>query len=256
MSACLFLLGVSHEFEGVAALKNITFSVSKGECIALLGPSGAGKSTLLGLLDRRLELASGEAEVLNKPLSKGQRISRKDRSDVGFIFQEFALLDRLSVYQNVMNGRMGHTRRWPSLWARFEPQDHLIVARALADVGLADFADRRADQLSGGQRQRVAIARCLAQEPRLILADEPVSNLDPSRAAKLLELITSCANEDGTAVIFSSHQPQLAQRFADRVIGLRDGEILFDCPSAHLTQKDVTQLYDGFYPETDLRVVN
>lgn len=256
MTACLSLCGVSHEFEGITALSDINLSVSEGECIALLGPSGAGKSTLLGLLDRRLKLGSGEAQVLNKSLSNDQRITRKDRSDVGFVFQEFALLDRVSVYQNVMNGRMGHTRRWPSLWGWFETQDHLIVARALADVGLSDFADRRADQLSGGQRQRVAIARCLAQEPRLILADEPVSNLDPSRAEKLLELITSRAHENGVTVIFSSHQPQLAQRFADRVIGLRDGKIMFDTPAAQLTQKHVARLYDGFHQETDLRVVN
>ncbi|WP_238705026.1 phosphonate ABC transporter ATP-binding protein [Parasedimentitalea marina] len=236
-------------------MKNINFSVSKGERIALLGPSGAGKSTLLELLDRRLSLGSGEAHVLNIALSKRQRFTRSDRADVGFIFQEFALLHRLSVYQNVMNGRMGRTRGWPSLWGTFDTGDHLIVARALSDVGLSDFEDRRADQLSGGQRQRVAIARCLAQEPRLILADEPVSNLDPSRAAKVLELITSRASDGETAVIFSSHQPQLAQTFADRVIGLRDGEIMFDRLSAHLTQEDITQLYDGFRSDTDLRLV-
>lgn len=255
MTACLALSGVSHQFDGVNALIDINLSVSNGERIALLGPSGAGKSTLLGLLDRRLKLDSGEAQVLNIPLFKGQNVTRTDRADVGFIFQEFALLDRLSVYQNVMNGRMGRTRRWPSLWGRFETQDHLIVARALSDVGMSDFADRRADQLSGGQRQRVAIARCLAQEPRLILADEPVSNLDPSRAAKLLGLITSRAQQDGTTVVFSSHQPDLAQRFASRVVGLRDGGVLFDKPSAQLSHADVTQLYDGFRAETDLRVV-
>ena len=256
MTTSLSLCGVSHQFDGATALNNINLTVTEGECIALLGPSGAGKSTLLGLLDRRLNLKAGEAQVLNKSLSRGQRISRGDRADVGFIFQEFALLDRLNVYQNVMNGRMGRTRLWPSLWGKFEAQDNLIVARALSDVGLSDFADRRADQLSGGQRQRVAIARCLVQEPRLILADEPVSNLDPSRASNLLELISSRAQENGTTVIFSSHQPQLAQTFADRIIGLRDGEILFDCPSAQLTQKDVTRLYDGFRQDTDLRVVS
>lgn len=255
MNACLALSGVSHQFNGITALDDVSISVSEGERVALLGPSGAGKSTLLALLDRRLKLGTGAAQVLNKSLLKGTRITHSDRADVGFIFQEFALLDRLSVYQNVMNGRMGRTRRGPSLWGKFETQDHLIVAQALSDVGLSSFADRRADQLSGGQRQRIAIARCLAQEPRLILADEPVSNLDPSRAAKLLGLITSRANHDGTTVIFSSHQPDLAQRFADRVVGLRDGKILFDKPSELLSQNDITQLYDGFRAETDLRVV-
>ncbi|MBI1495432.1 phosphonate ABC transporter ATP-binding protein [Halocynthiibacter styelae] len=259
MNHAVALSGVSHAFADSIALRSIDLTVSEGVRIALLGPSGAGKSTLLALLDRRLSPKGGQAYILDKPLVQKEKTSRSDHADVGFIFQEFALLDRLSVYQNVMNGRLGRTKGWSSHWlslrGRFDAQDHLIVARALADTGLSDLAHRRADQLSGGQRQRVAIARCLAQEPRLILADEPVSNLDPTRAADLLALITSRATQDKTTVIFSSHQPDLAQRFSDRVIGLRDGAILFDRPGSQVTASDVSQLYDGFPPETNLRVV-
>ena len=256
MTECLVLSRISHHFDGVCALNNIDLTVSQGERIALLGPSGAGKSTLLAILDRQLPLNKGTARILDKSLAKGDAFTRIDRANVGFIFQEFALLDRLSVYQNVMNGRLGRTRRWPSLWGQFDTRDHLVVSSVLSDVGLSEFAHRRADQLSGGQRQRVAIARCLAQEPKLILADEPVSNLDPTRAANLLALITARTHSDGTSVIFSSHQPDLARQFSDRVIGLRNGEILFDQPSSTVSQTDIAQLYDGAHIELDLRVVN
>ncbi len=256
MKIALALSSVSHHFNDVTALNNINITVSKGERVALLGPSGAGKSTLLELLDRQQPLHSGTVQVLGKPLERSEAFSRSDRADVGFIFQEFALLDRLSVYQNVMNGRLARTRHWSSIWGQFDAQDHLVVSGALANVGLSNLASRRADELSGGQRQRVAVARCLAQEPKVILADEPVSNLDPAAATSLLALITSQAGNDSTSVVFSSHQPDLAQRFSDRVIGLRNGEVLFDQPSSSVGQGDIERLYDGSRMEHELRVVS
>lgn len=256
MNAAVALDTVSHQFDDALALNQVSLSLNAGESVALLGPSGAGKSTLLALLDGRLRGWSGEAAVLGNPLTPNKVPERRKRADIGFIFQDFALIDRQSAYQNVMNGRLGRMKVWPSLWGRFSEQDHMKVTSALRDTGLSEFAQRRADQLSGGQRQRVAIARCLAQEPELILADEPVSNLDPAHAERVLALITSAAHTRGIGVIFSSHQPDLTRRFADRIIGLREGAVQFDKPTAQVTTDDIGLLYNGVSPNAGLRVVS
>ncbi|UWQ55944.1 ATP-binding cassette domain-containing protein (plasmid) [Leisingera caerulea] len=256
MTQALVLQAVSHSFDGAQALHNVSLQVAPEECVALLGPSGAGKSTLLALLDGRVRGWRGRAEVLGNRLPNNRAPAREARLETGFIFQEFALVDRQSVYQNVMNGRLGRMRIWPSLWGLFGAQDHLKVATALEDTGLTDLAQRRADQLSGGQRQRVAIARCLAQEPELILADEPVSNLDPAHAERILKLITGAARKHGITVVFSSHQPELSRCFADRIVGLRAGAVLFDKPSAMAGNDDISKLYHGTEPGAGLRVVS
>jgi len=256
MTPAISLSGIGHAFDGAVALAAVDLTVMPGECLALLGPSGAGKSTLLALMDGRLRGWSGAAVVLNASLSADQPPRRQMRADTGFIFQDFALVDRQSVYQNVMNGRLGRTSHWGSLWGRFNERDHAVVGAVLRDTGLDGLAERRADQLSGGQRQRVAIARCLAQEPQLILADEPVSNLDPAHAEKVLELITGAARKRGIGVVFTSHQPELSKKFADRVVGLRDGRILFDHPAGLVSESDIAGLYHGAIPDPQLRVVS
>lgn len=257
MTASVLLSGVEHHFEGVPALSNIELSIVPGEIAALIGPSGAGKSTLLALLDGRLRGWSGAAVVLEQTLNPAEAPHRDARADVGFIFQDFALIDRLTVFQNAMTGRLGRTRRVTSLFGRFSDRDRALVASVLDETGLAEFADRRVDTLSGGQRQRVAVARCLAQEPKLILADEPVSNLDPTRAEIVLELITEQARKRNVGVIFTSHQPDLAKRFASRIIGLKDGRIEFDTASSALRQSDIDLLYSGeaVVPTNELRLV-
>ncbi|MEM1151581.1 MAG: ATP-binding cassette domain-containing protein, partial [Pseudomonadota bacterium] len=178
--------------------------------------------------------------------------------DTGFVFQEFALVERSSVLRNVLNGRLGRMSPlravlwWPT------SQDLNLARAALADCGIADLAERRVDSLSGGQRQRVAIARCLAQEPRLVLADEPISNLDPARATEILTLLTGAARARGATVIFSSHQPDLARRFADRIVGMRDGQIAFDVVVDDLSEAATVELYReaGISPGTSLRAVS
>ncbi|MGB0506984.1 MAG: phosphonate ABC transporter ATP-binding protein [Pikeienuella sp.] len=257
MSASVLLSGIEHHFDGVLALSNIELSIAPGETAALIGPSGAGKSTLLALLDGRLRGWSGAAVVLEQALNPAEAPHRDSRADVGFIFQDFALIERMTVHQNVMSGRLGRTGRIASLLGRFTDRDRALVQSVLDDTGLAELAERRVDKLSGGQRQRVAIARCLAQEPKLILADEPVSNLDPERAKNVLELIAEQARKRNVGVIFTSHQPDLAKRFASRIIGLKDGCILFDKSSSALRQGDIDTLYGGEVksPSNELRLV-
>lgn len=234
---------------GSPALSGITLTVDPGESVALLGASGAGKTTLLALCDGRLRGWRGQASVLNYDLSPDRAPPSAARVDTGFIFQEFALVERSTVERNVLNGRLGRMPVLAAFFGRHSALDRTATHRAMAEAGIADLAHRRVDSLSGGQRQRVAIARCLAQEPQLILADEPVSNLDPARADDILGLITGAARARGVTSVFSSHQPDLAMRYADRVIGLRDGKLQFDRAAADVTKHDIAQIYHETGPD-------
>lgn len=237
-------LAFSHPETGLPALEGVSLSIPEGEAVVLLGPSGAGKTTLLTLLDGRLRGWRGRVSILGSALDPDQPPPLARRADSGFVFQEFALVERSTVLRNVLNGRLGRMGTLRALFARPSAQDLGVARAALTDCGIADLADRRVDSLSGGQRQRVAIARCLAQEPRLILADEPVSNLDPARAAEILTLLTQAARRRGATTVFSSHQPDLARRFADRIVGMCHGRIVFDTATADLTEDDTVRLYD------------
>ena len=217
--------------------------VETGERVALVGASGAGKTTLLKLIDGRLFGWTGQGEVFGRPLSPYRRPSRVARANIGFVFQEFALIDRLTVYENVRIGRLGRTHSVRSLAGVFSEEDKVAAERAIIDVGLQDLIDVRADKLSGGQRQRVGVARCLAQEPRILIADEPVSNLDPNSAAGILRLLEASASAREATLIVSTHQPKLASGFVDRFIGLKHGQITFDQPAGSLTPNDLAELY-------------
>ncbi len=228
---------------GSPALSGITLTVQPGESVALLGASGAGKTTLLALCDGRLRGWRGQVSVLDHPLSPDKPPALSARVDTGFIFQEFALVERSTVERNVLNGRLGRMPGLAAFFGHHSAADRAVAYKAMSEAGIADLAHRRVDSLSGGQRQRVAIARCLAQEPKLILADEPVSNLDPARADDILGLITGAARARGVTAIFSSHQPDLAMRYADRVIGLRDGKLQFDRTAAEVSPQDIARIY-------------
>lgn len=236
-------LSFKHPGTNLPALERVSLTIPEGERVALLGPSGAGKTTLLALVDGRLRGWRGRVSVLGAPLDPDRPPPRSRRPDTGFVFQEFALVERSTVLRNVLNGRLGRMPAWRAVLGAPMPHDLDIAGTALTDCGIADLADRRVDCLSGGQRQRVAIARCLAQEPRLVLADEPISNLDPARAAEILTLLTGAARARGATVMFSSHQPDLARRFADRIVGLRDGRIAFDAPVDSLSDAATVELY-------------
>lgn len=249
-------LSFAHPGAELPALKAVSLQVTAGESVALLGPSGAGKTTLLALLDGRLRGWRGRVSVLGAPLDPDNPPPRTRRPDTGFVFQEFALVERSTVLRNVLNGRLGRMSPLRAFLGSPTMHDLAITRTALADCGIADLAGRRVDSLSGGQRQRVAIARCLAQEPRLILADEPVSNLDPARAGELLSLLTGAARVRGATALFSSHQPDLARRFAQRIIGIRGGRVIFDVPASELTDDATAELYREPVPARGLRAVS
>jgi phosphonate transport system ATP-binding protein len=218
--------------------------IAEGERVALIGASGAGKSTLLRLLDGRLRGWGGEARVLGHALDPGAAAPRAWRCETGFVFQEFALIEQSSVRINVRNGRLGRTDPARSLIGRFSAADDAAVERAMRDVGIEELAERRVDRLSGGQRQRVAIARCLAQEPRLLLADEPVSNLDPVTAEQILDLLRDGAGRRRAALLVSSHQPRLIGRYVDRFVALERGRVVFDGTPQALRDDLLADIYE------------
>jgi phosphonate transport system ATP-binding protein len=217
--------------------------IGAGQRMALIGASGAGKSTLLRLLDGRLRGWSGGSTVLGRSLDPDRPPPRHWRRGVGFVFQEFALVERETVRQNVLNGRLGHADALWSLTGRFAASDHAAAERAIRDVGMDEFTERRVDRLSGGQRQRVAIARCLAQEPRIILADEPISSLDPATARAVLELLRDSAVDRGATLVISSHQPQLVAGYVDRFVALDLGRIIFDGSPEAIDERQLSGIY-------------
>lgn len=224
--------------------------IQAGQRVALIGASGAGKSTLLRLIDGRLRGWSGACEVLGQRLDPHRRPSRGWRRRVGFVFQEFALVQRETLRRNVLHGRLGHVDPFLSLLGRFADEDSRAIERAIDDVDMDEFADRRVDRLSGGQRQRVAIARCLAQEPRLILADEPISNLDPLTAKSILSILRDRASERNATLILSSHQPRLVADYVDRFVALDQGRVVFDGPPDGLHDEQLAGIYTDASPET------
>jgi len=229
--------------DGANVLDIDALTIEAGEHVALIGATAAGKTTLLKLIDGGLLGWSGRAEVLGRILLPRWRAPRTWQADVGFVFQDFALVERASVYQNVSIGRLGRANPALSLFGRFTERDRAVVRTAVRDVGLEELTDQRVDRLSGGQRQRVGVARCLAQEPRILIADEPISNLDPASAEKILALLKACAEARGATLIVSSHQPKLIGRFVDRVIGLKQGRIVFDRATRAVKPDDLADLY-------------
>lgn len=226
-------------------------SIKKGERVAILGPSGAGKTTLMRLINGSIELQKGEIGILGEKFGPGTGRSREFRSRIGFIFQNFNLIDRASVYENVLWGRLAHINPLYSLMGWFGSRDKDIALRAIEEVDLMPQIAQRADTLSGGQLQRVAIARVLAQEPEIILADEPVSNLDPVLTDDIMELLVEVSENHNVTLVMNLHQTELAKRSADRIIGLRRGEVVHDSREGLLFGHVPKSI---FYPEvTSLR---
>ncbi len=235
---------VKHYGNGPQALRGVDLTVGEGEIVALIGPSGAGKSTLIRCINRLVEPSSGSITLNDKDVcALSTRQLRHLRRRIGMIFQEYALVERLSVMENVLSGRLGYVGFWSSAWRRF-PSDVVENALELLDrVGLSEFVDTRADQLSGGQRQRVGIARALVQQPELLLIDEPTASLDPKTARQIMRLIVELVHERGLAAVINIHDVALAKLFTERVVGLQGGEVVYDGPSGNLDNAVLTQIY-------------
>ena len=225
------------------ALAPLCLTVEQGETVAFLGPSGSGKTTLLLLLSGQLEASAGRVCLGGQELAR-MRPGRELARLVGMIHQQFDLVPNLSALHNVLAGRLGEWGLSKSLLSLLWPRDRASGIAALARVGVADRAYLRASQLSGGEQQRVAIARLLVQDPAVILADEPVASLDPARAAEVLRLLVGVAGESGKTLIASMHSVELAREHFSRLIGLRNGVVLFDLPSAEVTEEQLQGLYN------------
>ncbi len=229
---------------GDRALKGIDLEVPKGQVMALIGPSGAGKSTLIRCVNRLVEPTSGSVRLDDVELTGlGARALRRARRQMGMIFQEYALVERLTVMENVLSGRLGYVGFWRSYFRRFPQADVDEAFRLLERVGLEDMLDKRADELSGGQRQRVGIARALIQDPELLLVDEPTASLDPKTSRQIMRLVCELCEERHLAAIINIHDVLLAQMFARRVVGLRLGEIVYDGAPDGLTPEVLTEIY-------------
>ena len=230
--------------DGTVALHDVSFEVGDGEFLAVIGLSGSGKSTLLRCINRLIDPTEGRVlwDDLDVAAVQGKEL-RHIRRQIGMIFQQFNLVKRSSVMTNVLSGRLGYAHPWLSLVHRFSGDDHRRALAALERVGIPEKADNRADQLSGGQQQRVGIARALMQEPRLMLADEPVASLDPVLAHSILQYLELLNQQDGITVLCSLHFLDLVHRYATRVIGLKDGELVFDGLPSELTRERFKEVY-------------
>lgn len=229
---------------GDLALQGVSLKVGSGEVLGLIGPSGAGKSTLIRCVNRLVQPSAGrivlEGQDLGQLDSSELRLARRH---IGMIFQEYALVERLTVMENLLSGRLGYTGFWASWFRKFDGQD-IEQAFALLDrVGLGGMENKRADALSGGQRQRVGIARALMQSPKLLLVDEPTASLDPKTSRQVMRLILELCEERGLAAIVNIHDVVLATEFLPRIVGLRAGCVVFDGSAKEVNRDVLTSIY-------------
>jgi len=232
--------------DSVVGVKNVNLRIDDGEIVAVIGVSGAGKSTLLRCINRLLEPTSGEVfidgeEILHCSERKAQVMRRK----IGMVFQNFNLLQRSLVVQNVLMGRLGYISTSRSLLSSraYTKDDTSLALDCLRRAGIEDLAYRRVNALSGGQQQRVGVARALAQEPSIILADEPVSNLDPTRKREIMNLLNEIHQQEGMTTVISLHNIEIAREYASRIIGMVKGEIVFDAKPEELTDEKIVEIF-------------
>ncbi|WP_425146159.1 phosphonate ABC transporter ATP-binding protein [Deinococcus sp.] len=230
---------------GTRGLDDVNVSIGDGEFVCVIGLSGAGKSTFLRCLNRLNDATSGQILIDGDDIAfaQGARL-RALRRRIGFIFQQFNLSTRLSALENVLAGRLGYHNRFVGALGLFPQADIDLATAALTRVGLADKLNVRVDQLSGGQQQRVAIARALAQQPTLILADEPMASLDPKLSGVIMGLLKSF-NRDGISVVVNIHVLELAKEYADRILGFNKGQLVFDGPPSALNAGEIERIYAG-----------
>ena len=238
--------------DGIKALDEVDVEIKEGEFVVILGPSGAGKSTLLRCINRLIEPTHGRIYLNGEEITSlcGRKL-HKMRQKIGMIFQHFNLVKRLSVLQNVLSGRLGDVSTLRSLFYSFSKEDIQLALECLDRVGLKSYAAKRADTLSGGQQQRVAIARALAQRPKVILADEPMASLDPCTAKVIMDLLKKINRKEKIIVIVNLHVVELAKEYANRIIGLTKGKVVFDGDPSLLDKH-----FKTIYYEEETRIVN
>ncbi|WP_082393924.1 phosphonate ABC transporter ATP-binding protein [Bacillus sp. JCM 19034] len=236
-------LGMTYA-DGTEALKGIDLTIKKGELVSIIGPSGAGKSTFMRSLNLLNQPTHGSILFQGNDITKakGKRL-RQIRRAIGMVFQHFNLIKRSPTYQNVLHGRLGYMSSIKGGLGLFSEEDTRQALEILRRVGLEDQAFKRADELSGGQQQRVGIARAIAQSPSLILADEPIASLDPSTSEDVMNYLKKVCQEDGLTSIVNLHQVDFAKKFADRIIGIKSGEVVFDGTPKELTDGITNHLY-------------
>ena len=242
---------------GAKALNGVSFRVDEPKVITIIGPSGAGKSTLIRCINRLVEPTSGKILLDGTDIAVlSSRGLRKARRRMGMIFQEYNLVERLTVMENVLSGRLGYIGFWRAYRRKYPPEDVTAAFKLLDRVGLEGYQNTRADALSGGQRQRVGIARALMQRPDLLLVDEPTASLDPKTSRQIMRLLVELAHENNTPALVNIHDVALAQTFSDRIIGLADGRIVFDGTAADITSDVLTQIYGEEDWSTTIRKVD
>lgn len=238
---------------GVKAISNVNLTIEQGEFVAVIGLSGAGKSTLIRCINQMHKITGGEIEVDDVRVSQlSGKSLRKFRRKIGMVFQSFNLVKRSSVIKNVLAARVALMPWYKSLLGIYSKQDKIIALDALDRVGILEKAYVRADQLSGGQQQRVALARCLAQDPQIILADEPVASLDPIMSAQVMSDFVRINKDLNITVIANMHHVDLALKYARRVIGIRAGEIVFDGPSTDINEARLREIYGRELTDAEL----
>lgn len=235
---------------GTVGLKDVNLTIQDGEFVAIIGRSGAGKSTLLRSVNRMHDVTDGTLTVegVNVSSLKGKEL-RRFRRGIGMVFQSFNLVSRTTVIRNVLAARVPEMSFWRVLLGVFRKEDKITALESLDKVGILDKAYIRADQLSGGQQQRVALARTLAQNPKIILADEPVAALDPVTAKQVMEDFVRINKEMGISILLNIHHVELAIEYADRIIGIHAGQIVYDGPSKEVNQDVLDAIYKEAVPQ-------
>jgi phosphonate transport system ATP-binding protein len=251
MSHALEIRGLCKEYTaGAPVLRNIDLNINATGLTAIIGPSGTGKSTLIRCINRLVDPTSGSIRLTSGGHSvdlaqlKGRAL-RENRRLIGMVFQEYNLVERLTVMENLLCGRLGYVGAWAAWRRRFPAEDVAHAFKLLDTVGLGAFANQRADALSGGQRQRVGIARALMQRPKLMLADEPTSSLDPKTSFEIMWLLKEQGRLNDIPVIVNIHDVELARRYADRIIGMSGGHVVYDGGPDGLSDDYLKQIYGG-----------
>lgn len=231
---------------GSPVLKDLSLTVEGEQIVSVVGSSGAGKSTLLRCINRLVEPTSGSVMLNGTEFTTLSRSElRTGRRRIGMVFQNFNLIDRLTVMENVQSGRLGYISTWAAVTRRYPSHDIRRAYELMERVGIAHYADKRADELSGGERQRVGVVRALMQRPEILLADEPTASLDPKTSEHIMALLRDLANELSLPVIINIHNVAQAKEYSDRIVGMRYGRIIFDGKPSALDEAEMGEIYSG-----------